>query len=71
MDSKINELKEFKDKLELFYYGIIEIKPNNEHKIKDLEQRKVVFSLALELYNMLLNLYKTQLLNLQKSIRKG
>ena len=29
-DSKLNDLKEFKDKLELFYYNNIEIKPNNE-----------------------------------------
>ena len=38
-DLKLNDLKEFKDKLELLYYNAIEIKPNNEHKIKDLEER--------------------------------
>ena len=35
---KLNDLKEFKDKLELFYYGTIEIKSNNEDQIKDFEK---------------------------------
>ena len=42
-DSKLNDLKEFKNK--------IEVKPNNEHKIKDLEEKRAVFNTALELYN--------------------
>ena len=43
----------------IFYYETIEIKPNNEHKIKELEERKVVLNTVLELYNNLLNIYKT------------
>ena len=46
LDSKLN-LKEFKNKLELFYHDTIEIKPNNEDQIKDLENTKVVFYIAL------------------------
>ena len=41
LDSKLNDLNEFKDKLELFYYDTIEIMPNNEDQIKDLEERKL------------------------------
>ena len=37
----------------------IEIKLNSEGNIKDLK-KKVVFDTALELYNKLLNIYKTQ-----------
>ena len=37
--SKRHDLKEFKDKLELFYYDTTEIKSNNEHKMKDLEKK--------------------------------
>ena len=40
LDSKINSLKELRDKLELFYYETVEIKPNKEDKIKDLEKKK-------------------------------
>ena len=69
-DSKLDDLKEFQDKLELFYYDTIEIKPNNEEKIKDLEERKVVFNTALELYNQLLNIYKTQNDQLTKAQKK-
>ena len=50
-DPKLNDLKQFKDKLELFYYDAIEIKPNNKHKIKDLEEQKAMFNTPLELYN--------------------
>ena len=40
-DSKRNDLIEFKDKLELFYHDDIEIKPNSEDQLKDIEKRKV------------------------------
>ena len=66
-DSKRNDLKECKDKLELLNYDTIEIKPNNERKIKDLEERKVVLNTALELYGKLLNIYKTQYDKLTKA----
>ena len=68
---KRNDLKEFKDKLELFYYDTIEIKSNNEHKIKDLEERKIVLNTAVELHNKVLNIYKLKMTNLQKLRRKG
>ena len=58
--SKWNDLKEFKNILELLYYDIIEIKPNNEDKKKDLKQSKVVFATTSELYDQLLNVYTTQ-----------
>ena len=58
--SNLSDLKEFKDKLELFYYDTTEIKPNNEDQIKYSEKRKVVLVTAPELYNKLLNIYKTQ-----------
>ena len=41
LDSKVTGLREFKDKLELFYYEIMEIKPNREDHIKDLEKEKL------------------------------
>ena len=34
-DSKGNDLKEFKGKVELFYHDTIEIKPNNEDQVKN------------------------------------
>ena len=37
LDSKLNNVKEFKDKLESFCYDAIEIKSNNEDQIKQLE----------------------------------
>ena len=40
LDSKLNDLKDFKDKLELFYYDNIEIKQNNEDEIKDSKKMK-------------------------------
>ena len=69
-DSKLNNLKEFKNKLESFYYDTIEIKPNNEDKIKDLEKRKAVIDTALELYSKLLNIYKTLYGKLTKAKKK-
>ena len=71
MIQKRNDLKEFKDKLELFYNDTVEIKSNNEHKIKDLEERKIVLNTALELYDKVLNIYKLKMTNLQKLRRKG
>ena len=41
-DSKRNDLKEFKDKLELFYQDTLEIKPNNEYQIRDFERLKLL-----------------------------
>ena len=35
LGSKLNDLKEFKDKLEWFYHDTAEIKPNNGEQIKD------------------------------------
>ena len=59
LDSKLN-LKEFKDKVELLYHDTIEIKTSNEDQIKDLENTKVVFYIALKLHNRLLNMYNNQ-----------
>ena len=70
-DSKLKDLKELKDKLELFYYDTIIIKPNNEHKIKDLEEIKVALNTALELYNKLLIFIKLNIINFQKPRRKA
>ena len=61
---------EFKKKLELSYYNTKEIKPNNEDQTKDLEKRKVVLVKASELYNKLLNIYKTQYNQLIKAQKK-
>ena len=41
LDSKLNDLREFMDKLELFHYENTEIKPNNEDQIKDLEKGRL------------------------------
>ena len=62
----MNNLNYFNDNLELFFHGTIEIKPNNEDQKKDLEEEKVAFETALELYNNLLNIYKTQYDKLKK-----
>ena len=67
--SKQNDLIEFKDILELFYHDNEEIKQNNNNKEKDLEQRKVVIT-ASELYDKLLNIYKTLYDNLSKAHKK-
>ena len=38
LGSKLNNFKEFKNKFELFYHNIVEIKPNNKEQIKHLEK---------------------------------
>ena len=70
LDSKLNDLKEFKNKLQIFYHDNIEIKPNNEDQMKDLEERKFVSDTALELYNKLPRIYKTQYNKLTKTKKK-
>ena len=67
---KLNDSKEFKDKLELLYYGTIEIKSNNEDQIKDFEKRIVVTDKNLELYNKLVNICKTKYDKLTKARNK-
>ena len=42
---KQNDITEFNDTLEIFYYDTEEIKPNNETHEKGLEKRKVVIML--------------------------
>ena len=54
--SKQDDLNEFKDILETFYYDTEKIKPNNEAQEKDLEKRKVVIDTASRLYDKLLNI---------------
>ena len=46
--------------MELLYHDTIEIKTSNEDQIKDLENTKVVFYVALKLHNKLLNMYNNQ-----------
>ena len=58
--SKQNDLTEFKDTLDTFYYDIEKIKQNNEAQEKDLEKRKVVINKAFKLYDKLFNIYTTQ-----------
>ena len=53
--SKQNNLNEFKDALEIFYYDSEKIKLNNEAKEEDC---KVVINTASKLYNKLLNMQK-------------
>ena len=53
--SKQNDLKEFKDKVELFYHDTIEIMLNNEDQTKD-SKRNVVLATAFEFYDKLLNI---------------
>ena len=53
----------------MFYHDNEEIKQNNDNKEKDLEQRKVVIT-ASELYDKLLNIYKTLYGNLSKAHKK-
>ena len=48
----------------------MEIRPNNEDKIKDLKKRKVVFARASELYHKHLNIYTTQYDKITKSQQK-
>ena len=40
LGSKLNDLKEFKDKLELFYHDTVGIKPNNKEQKKSLKKKK-------------------------------
>ena len=70
LDSKLNDLEEFKDKLELFYHDTIEFKPNNKEQMKDFKKRKVGLTTAHELYDKLLNIYKTQYDKLKKAYKK-
>ena len=69
---KMNHLKEFKNKLELFYHDTAEIKPNNKEQIEDFKKGKgkVVLNTAHELYNKLLNICKNQYDN-RKLLRKA
>ena len=60
LDSKINDLKEFKNKLELFYHHTVESKSNNKEQIKDFKNRNVLFTTVHELYDKLLNIKKNQ-----------
>ena len=53
--SKQNDLKEFKEKVELFYHDTIEIMLNNEDQTKD-SKRNVVLATAFEFYDKLLNI---------------
>ena len=69
-NSKQNDLIEFKDILELFYYDAEEINPNYEDQDKDLENRKVVINIAFKLYDKLLNIYTTQNDNLSEDQKK-
>ena len=62
--SKIDCLKEFKYKFELFYHDTLEIKSNNKEQIKDLKT-------ALELYNQLLNILETQYYKPSKAQKKN
>ena len=57
---KLSDLKEFKNKLELFYHDTVEIKPNNKQQIKDCKKKEGVPSTAHELNDKLLNIYKIQ-----------
>ena len=41
LDLNLYHLTAFKDKLELFSFDTIDTKPNNKHKIKDFEKRKL------------------------------
>ena len=59
IDSKQNDLEEFKNILESFYHDTIENKPTNENLTKDLE-RKVVLGTASKLHDKLLNIYATR-----------
>ena len=53
---KKNDLKEFKNILELFYRDIIEIKSNNEGKEKDIKKEQLVL---LWLLNYMISLYNS------------
>ena len=59
-NSEQNNLKDFKNILELFYNDTEEIKTNSEDQKKRLEKRKVALVTACELYDKPLNIYATQ-----------
>ena len=59
-NSEQNNLKDFKNILELFYNDTEEIKTNNEDQKKRFEKRKVALVTACELYDKPLNIYATQ-----------
>ena len=61
--SKQNDLIEFKEKLETFYYDTEEIKSNNEAQEKDLEKRKAVIDNCF-------NFDKTQYNKLSEDLKK-
>ena len=50
---KLDDLKEFKDKLELFYDDSAETMPNNKEQTKDLKKRNVGLNTAHELYDII------------------
>ena len=54
------DLKEFKNKLELFYNESKEIEPTNEDQVKDIKVRIAVLDRVFELYNKLLGIYTNQ-----------
>ena len=53
-------MKEFKNKLELFYNESKEIEPTNEDQVKDIKVRIAVLDRVFELYNKLLGIYTNQ-----------
>ena len=60
LDLKQNNLREFKDILELFYYDTEEIKPNIEDQKKDLRKERLCLLLFL---NYIISFYTCVLLN--------
>ena len=68
--SKQNDLTEFKDILDLFYYDTEKIKPNNEAQEKALEKRKIMINTASKLYDKLLNIYTTHFHKLSEDLKK-
>ena len=69
-DLKLNDLKEPKDELELFYYENKDIKPNSEYQDKDLGKRKVVINATSKLYVKILNIYTTHYNKLSEDQKK-
>ena len=67
---KLNELNEFKDKLELFYCDTEKIEPDTEDQKKDLEDRKSKIKAASKLYGKLLNIYTAQYNKLAEDQKK-
>ena len=71
LDSKLNDLKQFKDKLKLFYHYNIELKPNNGDQKKGLKKEK---QCLIQLMNYVISFWiymKLNMINLQKLRRKG